>query len=87
MLCLLRSQVGTKGGMTCNFYKKKGHLKKDCWKLKAKQSDESKSVKLVPPKLAILKMRIMMLVLLLLLVNTRVVVLGFWIWDVQDKWL
>ena len=35
----------SKRGMTCNFCKKKGHLKKDCWKLKAKQSDESKSAK------------------------------------------
>ena len=33
--------------MTCNFCKKKGHLKKDCWKLKAKQSDESKSTKAI----------------------------------------
>ena len=29
-------------GVTCNFCKKKGHLKKGCRKLKAKQSDESK---------------------------------------------
>jgi Pol polyprotein len=36
-----------KRSMTCNFCKKKGHLKKDCWKLKAKQSDESKSNKAI----------------------------------------
>ena len=40
--------------------------------------------KLVPPKLAMLKMRIMILVLLLLLVSTRVVILRFRIWDVRD---
>ena len=32
-------------GMTCNFCKKKDHLNNDCRNLKAKQSDESKSVK------------------------------------------
>ena len=33
--------------MTCNFCKKKDYLKKDCWKLKAKQSDESKSTEAI----------------------------------------
>ena len=33
--------------MTCNFCKKKGHPKKDCWKLNSKQSDESKSNKAI----------------------------------------
>jgi Pol polyprotein len=36
-----------KRGMTCNFCKKKAHLKKDCGKLKSKQSDESKSNKAI----------------------------------------
>ena len=42
---LVKESCRNKRGMTCNFCKKKSHLKKDCWKLKAKQTDESKSVK------------------------------------------
>ena len=34
-----------KRGITCNIFKKKGHLKKDRWKLKPKQYNESKSVR------------------------------------------
>ena len=32
-----------KRGMTCNYCRKKVHLKRDCWKLKTKQSVDCKS--------------------------------------------
>ena len=52
-----------KRGMTCNYCRKKGHLKKDYWKLKSKQSDNYKFKKIASSRLVLLK-KILMMVLL-----------------------
>ena len=39
----IKESSRNKRGMTCNYCRKKGHLKWNCWKLISKQSDECKS--------------------------------------------